>query len=338
MEAIQSASPSVPAAPIVGADGDAGVIGTPFFVMEFVDGDVPAVDPPYTATGFFADARAGAAPPMVADGLRVLAAPSTTSTGGAAGLAGSSPAASAPTLARQLDLWAADAARSSARAGIPASTRALERLAAVTCHRLVPGLCWGDPRPGNMIWRDFRCVCVTDFEAAAIAPPELDLGWWLMFDRACHEVVGARASRGAGREEQRDLYEASSGRVVGDTNLLSRCSPRLRYAVIVVRVMNRAVARGLMPEDHNIWLKTPAATCLDELLEVCSRPSRALWRRRVVLRRRRGRGTSLSSARGPVVPGADQAVERLQRGIERRPGMKGTRTRSRVRAIMMTQT
>ena len=38
-------------------------------------------------------------------------------------------------------------------------------------------LAWGDPRPGNIIWRegpDGAVAAVTDFEAAAIAPPELD--------------------------------------------------------------------------------------------------------------------------------------------------------------------
>ena len=58
------------------------------------------------------------------------------------------------------------------------------------------GLCWGDPRPGNIIWRDAAPVCVTDFEAASIAPPELDVGWWLMFDRTMHEGAGVGASRG----------------------------------------------------------------------------------------------------------------------------------------------
>ena len=30
---------------------------------------------------------------------------------------------------------------------------------------------WGDSRPGNMIWRNFECVCATDFEAASISSP-----------------------------------------------------------------------------------------------------------------------------------------------------------------------
>ena len=39
-----------------------------------------------------------------------------------------------------------------------------------------------------------------------------------------------------------------------------------RYCAIVVRVMNRAVDRGLMPADHTIWLENPASAALESLL------------------------------------------------------------------------
>ena len=39
-----------------------------------------------------------------------------------------------------------------------------------------------------------------------------------------------------------------------------------RYCVIVVRVMNRWEQRGLLPDDHTIWLENPASTALAALL------------------------------------------------------------------------
>ena len=107
------------------------------------------------------------------------------------------------------------------------------------------GLCWGDPRPGNIIWRDATPVCVTDFEAASIAPPELDVGWWLMFDRTMHEWAGIERAEGdPTRAEQLRMYEAASGRAVPDAQWFEICAAA-RYCAIVVRVMNRAVDRGL---------------------------------------------------------------------------------------------
>jgi aminoglycoside phosphotransferase (APT) family kinase protein len=265
MHALAAAS-DVPLAPIFGAEADAGVIGTPFFVMDFVEGEVPPVDPPYPAAGFFADAAPGDRTRMIEDGLRVMAGIHAVDWR-AAGLDWLVPAGAEPTLRRQLDLWEAYARRELGERRHPVLERAFRLLGAELSEPSPPALCWGDPRPGNMIWRDFRCACVTDWEAAAIAPAELDLGWWLMFDRSCHEVPGiARLDGEPTREEQRELYAAAAGRAVGDT-WLHEVFAAARYAAIVVRVMNRAVERGHMPADHTIWLENPAATCLVQLLD-----------------------------------------------------------------------
>ena len=45
----------VPVAPMIGYEADPSVLGAPFFVMGFVDGQVPVEDPPYTTAGFFLD-------------------------------------------------------------------------------------------------------------------------------------------------------------------------------------------------------------------------------------------------------------------------------------------
>jgi len=130
-----------------------------------------------------------------------------------------------------------------------------------------PCCAWGDARLGNIIWSDDRAACVTDFEAASIAPPEVDLGWWLMFDRWCHETYGAARLPGElTRDEQRAGYVSLSGREVGDTSWYEVFAAA-RYTAIVVRVMNRAVARGEMAADQTIWLDNPATTCLVAMME-----------------------------------------------------------------------
>ncbi len=263
MEGVGGAS-SVPLAPILGGDPGPDAIGTPFFVMEFVEGDVPVVDPPYTREGFFVEATALERGRMVADGLQVLAAVHALDWR-AAGLGWLAPGP--PTLAHQVELWQGFADRELGSRRHPLLERAFD-----TLHRHLPAgsdpsLCWGDPRPGNMIWRDFRCVCVTDWEAAAIAPPELDLGWWLMFDRTAHEGAGVERLDGEpSREEQRDLYASAAGRDVGDTRM-HELFAATRYAAIVVRVMNRAVGRGHLPADHAVWLDNPATVALGQIID-----------------------------------------------------------------------
>jgi aminoglycoside phosphotransferase (APT) family kinase protein len=111
-------------------------------------------------------------------------------------------------------------------------------------------------------------VCVTDFENVAIAPRAFDLGWWLMFDRWSHEAMGgvARLAGEPTREEQRAHYEKCAGVSVGDT-IYYEVLAAARYCAIVVRVMNRSVARGDMPANQRVWLENPATVCLAELMK-----------------------------------------------------------------------
>jgi aminoglycoside phosphotransferase (APT) family kinase protein len=176
-------------------------------------------------------------------------------------------AGQAPTARRQLDLWSAYSETELRGREHPLLTRSLEWLAATQPPEPAPALCWGDPRPGNIIWRDEQPVTVTDFEAASISPPEVDLGWWLMFDRWAHESSGAERLPGEPtRDEQRALYEELSGRPVGDTSWYEVFAAA-RYAAIVVRVMNRLVDRGDLPADQTIWIDNPVVPCLRDLLE-----------------------------------------------------------------------
>ncbi len=259
-------STDIPVAPIVGADLTDEGIGTPFFVMDFVDGAVPSVDPPYPAAGFFAEAAPDDRRRMVANGVQVMADVHAVDWR-SVGLDWLVPAGAAPTLHRQLDLWEAYARHELRDRVHPDMEAALDVLRANLDEPSEPTHCWGDPRLGNITWRDFEPASVTDWEAAAIAPAELDLGWWLMFDRSCHEVGGIdRLDGEPTRDEQRDLYARAVGRDVGDTSLYELLAA-YRYSAIVVRVMNRWVDRGVFPADHTVWLENPAATCLHQLLE-----------------------------------------------------------------------
>jgi aminoglycoside phosphotransferase (APT) family kinase protein len=262
----------VPLAPLVGFERDAGVIGAPFFVMGFVDGVVPGVAPPYAAQGFFAEAIPEERARLVGDGLRVLAAIHAVDWR-AAGFEWLAPTGVRPGTLRQLDLWQQYAERELAGRQHPLMSEAFAwlraNLPAERAEDLV--LSWGDSRIGNMIWSDFRCVCVTDFENVAIAPRAFDLGWWLMFDRWSHESMGGvpRLPGEPTREEQRALYERHAGVRVGDTSYYEVLAAA-RYCAIVVRVMNRSVARGELPADQKIWLENPASTCLAQLLDETS--------------------------------------------------------------------
>jgi aminoglycoside phosphotransferase (APT) family kinase protein len=50
---------------------------------------------------------------------------------------------------------------------------------------------WGDARVGNMSFGDdLSVVALFDWETAGTGPPDIDLGWWLMFERFLCEALG----------------------------------------------------------------------------------------------------------------------------------------------------
>jgi aminoglycoside phosphotransferase (APT) family kinase protein len=255
----------VPVAPLLGYEADATLLGAPFFVMGFVDGVVPIENPLYTTQGFFVDAAPAERRTMVENGLEALAALHRLDHE-AAGLGWLVPDGVRPGTARQLDVWEQYARRELGDRRHPLFEEAIAWLRADVPVDPSVGLCWGDPRPGNIIWRDFRPVCLTDFEAVSIASPDQDLGWWLMFDHWVHETFGVPRLEGEPtRDEQREIYARAAGRSIPSTQW-HEIFAATRYAAIVVRVMNRTVARGHMPADQTVWLDNPATVCLEDLL------------------------------------------------------------------------
>jgi aminoglycoside phosphotransferase (APT) family kinase protein len=261
-----SRNSALPVADLVGYESDPAVLGTPFFVMHHVDGVVPIESPPYSVEGFFTHLSAGERTELISNGLfemaRVHKLSITT-----LGLEWLSPNGVTPGSHHLLRLW-----KEFGESELRGRSHPLLENAWSIIERELPsdtsiGLCWGDPRPGNIIWQGSQAACLTDFEAACIGPPEFDLGWWLMFDRTMHESAGIdRLPGDPNRAEQREMYFNHAGRDPIDT-AAHELFAAARYCVIVVRVMNRLDQRGLLPADSTVWRDNPATECLAMILD-----------------------------------------------------------------------
>lgn len=253
----------LPIAPLYGYEPTTNVLGTQFFVMGFVDGVVPIESPPYTTEGFFTEASSEQRTALLDGGLTQLA-----------NLHSYDPHSlqlewlfsASPGGRHLLDLWQTFTEQELRGRNHPNLQEAFRRLQDTLPADSRLSLCWGDPRPGNIIWNNFAPACLTDFEAACIGPPEFDLAWWLMFDRTMHDEIGiARAAGDLSREEQKALYFQRAGFEPFSTTE-HELFAAARYSTIVVRVMNRLEQRGLLPPNSDIWLNNPASACLRTML------------------------------------------------------------------------
>jgi aminoglycoside phosphotransferase (APT) family kinase protein len=128
--------------------------------------------------------------------------------------------------------------------------------------------CWGDSRIGNIIWEDFEPAAVLDWEMATLARPELDLGWWLYFDRQFAE--GLSSPRPAGfpsRDETIDWYAQRLGRPMRDVFWYEVFSG-VRFAVIMCRLSDLLVGTGILPEDSDMATNNIATQLVARMLEL----------------------------------------------------------------------
>ncbi len=249
-------------------EADPSVLGRAFFVMEFVEGVIPADVPRYTQAGFLVDeAGPSQRDRMVREACETMAriARLDWRTLGLDWL--DVRAEGDPTLQDQLALYRDYCLRELGGREHPIIMASLDWLDA-NAPSAETGVSWGDSRLGNMIWQDYRCVSVCDWEAVSLCPPEADIGWFVMFDRMSFEDFGVPRLEGfPTREEQVSIWEAVSGRKVADTIDYWEVFGAMRFDAIMIKLGHRMTRAGIVPESQNMAVENGTTEALGRLLE-----------------------------------------------------------------------
>jgi aminoglycoside phosphotransferase (APT) family kinase protein len=249
-------------------EAETSVLGRPFFVMEFIEGRVPADVPRYTQEGFLvSEATPADRERMVRDACETMA-----------DLAGLDWQAlgldwldvngrGQPLLADQLELYRDYCVRQLGEREHPVLMTSLDWLEANAPDCPI-GISWGDSRLGNMIWQDYRCASVCDWEAVSLCPPEADIGWFVMFDRMSYEDFDVPRLEGfPTREEQIAIWEARSGRSVRDSIDWWEIFGAMRFDAIMIKLGDRMVRAGVVPAEANMSVQNGTTESLARLLD-----------------------------------------------------------------------
>lgn len=251
---------AVPVPPLVGIEEDAGVIGSPFLVMEAVEGRAPIDNPPYVFGGWLHDATPEERAQVESGTLEVMAA--------VHGL--NEPRLVLPRLAALAGDDALRAHVESQRAyyawthrldgvRVPLLERTFDWLEAHWPEE--PGeavLCWGDARPGNILFDGFTPAAVLDWEMATLAPRELDVGWHVFIHRFFQDIAAVFELPGLpdlGRPDQvAATYERHSGHQVRNLDWFVVYAA-LRHGIVMSQIKRRMVhfgeeERPAHPDDH----------------------------------------------------------------------------------------
>ena len=122
-------------------------------------------------------------------------------------------------------------------------------------------LCWGDARPGNLMYRNDEVVAVLDWDMVHIGPPESDLAWFLALDwMTGEECTGMRVPRWAGlpnREEAIKHYIAVAKRNL-DNFFYHEAFAILKMGIIFSQIVKYQILKG-MPETPSAYDAPKAA-------------------------------------------------------------------------------
>ena len=267
MRALADGGSGVPLPRLGWYEEDPRYFGVPFFSMDHVEGLVPSDNIPYTMEGWVIEATPDQQERMWWSGIDALAAVHRTDWR-ATGLEWlSDPARGRPGLEQQMSYyrdfldWATQGEK------VPVIESTWQWLVE---HRPAEEgdvvISWGDSRIGNIIWDDFRCAAVVDWEMASLAQPELDLGWWLYFDRQFSEGLGVPRPAGFGSHEDTiEHYSELMGRPMRDIFFYEIFSG-FRFAVVMYRLSKLVFGNNLM--DAAMATDNIATQLLAKMLEL----------------------------------------------------------------------
>jgi aminoglycoside phosphotransferase (APT) family kinase protein len=255
--------------PDILADDLAGaVIGRPFYVMDFIAGDVPSDDrPTLFEAGFLFEANAIDQRHFHEAFLAAMAVLHTTPPAADIAHTLARPNAGPTALAREL-AWLR---------GIfdwdhgPAPQPVIEQALAWLRRRLPNDarevMLWGDARPANVVVRDFAPVALLDWELASLGPPEMDVFWLLEMNHM----------RSKGRLLPGFLDDAGSiARYEALTNTRLRDADwhilfaATKVSLLMLRHLLVRVACGDMPSDHPILGDNISTRRLASLLQTAA--------------------------------------------------------------------
>jgi aminoglycoside phosphotransferase (APT) family kinase protein len=260
-------STDVPLPRVLGREDDPSFLGSPFFVMERLEGDIPADNPPYTFGGWLLESSPEDQARLWWSGLDAMTAVHRVDHEKLdlgflrAARTGEPGMASELAYWRDYQKWVDGDA--------PLLEQAFARLERefLSGEPGAPGLCWGDSRIGNQMFRDFTCVGVLDWEMATIADPEMDLAWFLYFDRVFSEGLDAARPPGFPTHASSVArWEAATGRTVRQLDAYLIFAG-LRFALVMLRLGRLLVGFEQLPPDSDFGTNNFAFQFLGRLLE-----------------------------------------------------------------------
>lgn len=254
------------------AESDTSVLGGPFFVMDRLYGLVPGDQPPYTQEGFVVEMTADQRAQWARNGVAALVSVGEVDwqKAGFQHLDQKHHGKLGPEQRRNYFAnyknWALkgeshpviDPAWDWLVANWPNDDEFIE-------------LCWGDARPGNLMYGgsdNTEVIGVFDWEMVSLGNSESDLGWWLFLQQFSIESAGATLLPGMlDRSATIALWEELKGRKANHVDFYEVLAG-FQFCLVMVKLAESFVAESGDPSVGAMAIYNPVATITARLIGI----------------------------------------------------------------------
>jgi aminoglycoside phosphotransferase (APT) family kinase protein len=260
----------VPVPRLRGFEADPSVLGTPFYLMERIDGKVITENPPYYMEGWFHDLSAQQRAAIWHNGIRAAASVNRLDWRALGFDYLDRPALGATPLQQQLAYYRRFLTYAEERGRTYPKLRAVQAWLEAHQPQDEPvALCWGDAKAANLLLDGTEVVGVLDWEMVHLGNPVDDLAWWITLDDSMSEgleiLVGMEIRKLPGvpeRDEVVALWERESGYIAEhlDYYLLFGA---YKFGIIMASVGGKYTREGLVPAAMEMDVKNTSTAILD---------------------------------------------------------------------------
>ena len=247
---------------------DDSVLGSPFYIMDRVSGEVPADNPPYHREGWLADQSPTFRREVWLSGVTTLAKIHRLDIDQYDLAFLDEPDRGPTPIEQHLQLYEQHFEWGLERERFPLLVSALAWLHDNRPPQEPTALTWGDARISNLIYQGSECVAVLDWEMARLGNPVQDIAYWLVLDRSLSEGIGMGRLEGLPDEQEtlRHWEDTSGYRADAESLRFYKIFCGLVFTFVMARVMTREKQKGTMPADNPYDVDNLASQALAKML------------------------------------------------------------------------
>lgn len=262
MDRLKSSAVRVPL--VSDFEEDPGVLGTPFYLMERLQGRYLADNPPYQMEGWLTEMPAEDCGNIWRNGISQMAAVARVDWQARDfadlwnSLEFATPLAEILAYYENFLGWAENLGRP-----FPKLYPVLEYLKNNQPQQEPITLCWGDAKPPNLMIDGTQISGLLDWEMVHLGNPVHDLSWWFVLDDSLTDGLGLPKVDGLpSRDEMINQWESESGFSAAQLDYYELLST-FQFAVIMHRVGTRLTAAGIFTAEMEFDLNNNCTPLLD---------------------------------------------------------------------------